>query len=251
MPTNDGRIYFDHAATTPLDPRVLDAMMPFLTSAWGNASSIYAEARDARRGLDAARRTVAEVLGCKPNEVVFTSGGTEADNLALRGVAEAARARNGGTAKPAHIITSRIEHHAVLHECEALERDGFRVTYLPVDGEGIVDLDALRAALDPGTILVSIMHANNEVGAVQPIDEISRVVKSHDSRIAVHTDAVQSAGLLDITVDRLGVDLLSLAAHKIYGPKGAERRRRRRPRHGAQARGRRTRLTRRAPHGAA
>ena len=210
----DRRIYFDHAATTPTDERVVAAMLPYLTNAWGNASSIYAEAREARKGLDDARRTVAGVFNCKPNEVVFTSGGTEADNLALRGVATAVRRRGD------HIITTAIEHHAVLHECEQLEKDGFRVTYLPVDGEGFVDLDALRAALDDRTILVSIMYANNEAGTIEPIAQVARIVKERDPHIAVHTDAVQAAGSLDLNVDALGGDLLSIAAHKIYGPKG-------------------------------
>ncbi len=211
------RIYLDHAATTPTDPRVVAAMLPYLTSAWGNPSSIYAEAREARKGLDAARRTVAGVLACKPNEVVFTSGGTESDNAAIRGVAMAARAAGRG----AGIITTQIEHHAVLYTCEALGREGFRVTYLPVSGEGFVDLDGLRGALDDETVLVSIMYANNEVGAVQPIAEAVRIVKERNPRIAFHTDAVQAAGALDLSADALGVDLLSIAAHKIYGPKGA------------------------------
>ena len=215
------RIYLDHAATTPVDQRVVDAMLPYLTGAWGNPSSIYAEAREARKGLDAARRTVAEALGAKPNEIVFTSGGTESDNLAIRAVAAAARARSqAGGGHGAQIITTAIEHHAVLHACEALATEGVRITYLPVDSEGFVDLEALGAALDDDTILVSVMYANNEVGVIEPIAEVTRIVKAHNPRIAVHTDAVQAAGALDLNVDALGVDLLSVAAHKIYGPKG-------------------------------
>ena len=208
------RIYVDHAATTRTDQRVVEAMLPYLTENWGNPSSIYFEAREARKGLDAARRSIAEVLGARPTEVIFTSGGTESDNLALRGIAHAARRRGN------HIITTMVEHHAVLHTTERLEQDGFRVTYLPVDREGFVDLAELERALDDETILVSLMYANNEVGAIEPIAEAARLVKARDPHIVVHTDAVQAAGYLDLNVDRLGVDSLSLAGHKIYGPKG-------------------------------
>jgi cysteine desulfurase len=210
----DQRIYLDHAATTLVDPRVVEAMLPYWTTHWGNPSSIYQEAQEARKGLDTARRTIAEILGAKPQEVIFTGGGSEADNLAVRGAALALRRRGD------HIVTSQIEHHAVLHCVQQLQREGFRATYLPVDGEGLVDLAALEAAVDARTTVVSIMLANNEVGTIQPIDEIARIVKAKNPRAVVHTDAVQAAGALDLNVDRLGVDLLSLAAHKVYGPKG-------------------------------
>jgi cysteine desulfurase len=209
------RVYVDHAATTPTDPRVVEAMLPFLTEHWGNPSSIYFEAREARKGLDVARRAVARVLGARPTEIIFASGGTESDNLALRGAAYGARRRGN------HVITTAIEHHAVLHAAERLEQEGFRITYFPVDKEGVVDLEALEQALDDETVLVSIMYANNEVGTVEPIAEAARVVKERDPHIMVHTDAVQAAGYLDLNVDHLGVDLLSAAGHKIYGPKGA------------------------------
>ena len=208
------RVYFDHAATTPLDPRVLEAMLPHLQNTWGNASSIYYEGREARKALDAARRAVAEVLGARPNDIVFTSGGSESDNTAIRGAAYASVRRGR------HIITSAIEHHAVLHTVEQLEHEGFEATYLPVDGEGFVDPGDLQAALRPDTTVVSIMLANNEVGTVEPVSELVRVVKEYNRHIAFHTDAVQAAGALDLNVDNLGIDLLTLTAHKFYGPKG-------------------------------
>ena len=206
------RVYLDHAATTPVDARVIAAMLPILREGWGNPSGIYREAQRARQALDEARDVVAGRLGCTPGEIVFTSGGTEADNAAIRGVAAAATGR--------HMITSAIEHHAVLEPLEALEREGWEVTILPVDGEGFVDPAAAADAVRDDTALVTIMTANNEVGTVQPIAAIAAAVKARNPRTLVHTDAVQAAGAIDIRPDVLGVDLLSLTAHKIYGPKG-------------------------------
>jgi cysteine desulfurase len=205
-------IYLDHAATTPLRPEVLDAMLPYLREHWGNPSSIHTAGRRARQGIDEARETVAGILGCRTRDVVFTSGGTEADNLALKGIAWASSARGR------HIVTSSVEHKAVLHACAVLERHGFEVTYLPVDRYGRVDPVDIGAAITEHTVLVSVMYANNEVGTVQPIAEIGTICR--DRGVTFHTDAVQAAGFLSLDVDRLQVSLLSLGAHKIYGPKG-------------------------------
>ncbi len=208
-------VYMDHAATTPVDPRVLEAMLPYFSEKFGNASSIYSLGREARQAIEEARRTVAEILHAKPEEIIFTSCGSESDNLAIRGVAFAQRHRGKGN----HIITSPIEHHAVGHTVEQLEKYfGFEVTYVPVDKYGVVDPDDVGRAIRDDTILITIMYANNEVGTIEPIAEIGKIARQKG--IPFHTDAVQAAGALSLNVDELNVDLMSLSGHKFYAPKG-------------------------------
>lgn len=212
-------VYLDHAATTAVRPEALEAMLPYFSERFGNPSSMYRLAQEARKAVDEARLTVANILGCRANEVIFTSGGSESDNTAIKGIALASRQWGN------HIITSAIEHHAVLHTCQFLENFGFEVTYLPVDSYGLVDPKAVEAAVTERTVLVSIMYANNEIGTVEPIAEIADMLKVKGKRmgrnLVFHTDAVQGAGALDLNVDHLGVDSLSLSSHKFYGPKGA------------------------------
>ncbi len=206
------RVYFDNNASTPVDREVLETMLPYFAENFGNASSIHSPGQHARKAVEHAREQVAALLGARAAEITFTSGGTESDNLAILGIV------NADERPRKHVITTQIEHSAVLQTCRALEAQGVEVTYLPVNSDGLVDPDAVRRAIRPETVLVSVMHANNELGCVQPVEEIGRIAAEAD--VYFHVDAVQSAGKIPISVEQLGADLLAISAHKIYGPKG-------------------------------
>ena len=210
--TSQRRVYMDHAATTPVDPEVVEAMTPYFTEIYGNASSLHSFGREAHNAMEEARSRVARLINASPEEIIFTAGGTESDNIAIKGAAYANRSKGD------HIITTTIEHPAVLETCRNLERQGFKASYIPVGKDGLIELESLRKAVTERTIVITIMHANNEIGAIEPIEEIAEIARTKS--VIFHSDAVQSAGKIAIDVKEIGIDLLSISAHKIYGPKG-------------------------------